>query len=220
MSTTATNGVPRDLATPRSNGILVSLLSGPTVLALVARLGARVAAWWGDPIRFGNTVIVARHANVMEVLHRDLDFLIAPVNEKRIVEVNGPFVLGMDRSAALVLERSALYQSLAEVDFAPMRRAVHDEAETRIASAGEEIDVVDAYARPIAAHTATALFGIHGSDERTFMDVARAIFGHVFLNLSGDEAVRQRALRAARLMEAWFRMRSAGDARRIISAMT
>ena len=35
-----------------------------------------------------------------------------------------------------------------------------------MAAADGEIDVVDAYARPIAAHTATALFGIRGSDER------------------------------------------------------
>jgi cytochrome P450 len=205
------------LATPPgSTGFLASVLSGPTVPALLARLGARVAAWWGDPIRFGTTVFVARHANVMEVLQRDLDFLIAPVNEKRIVEVNGPFVLGMDRSAALVRERRALYQSLAKVDLDPIRRAVQDEADKRVASAGEEIDVVDSYARPIAAHTATALFGIRGSDERMFMDMARAVFGHVFLNLSGDETVRQRALKAAVLMQAWFndeigRRRSSSD---------
>jgi cytochrome P450 len=211
------NGVSGTVATPPgSSGFLGSVLSGPTVPALLARLGARVAAWWGDPIRFGTTVIVARHTNVMEVLQRDLDFLIAPVNEKRIVEVNGPFILGMDRHTALVRERSALYQSLAKVDFDSIRRAVLDEADKRVASAGEEIDVVDSYARPIAAHTATALFGIRGSDERMFMDVARAIFGHVFLNVSGDEAVRQRALNAAVLMEGWFneeigRRRSSSD---------
>ena len=195
-------GISGDIATPpSSNGFLGS----PAVLALAARLGAKIAAWFGDPIRFGDTVIVARHANVMEVLHRDLDFLIAPVNEKRIVEVNGPFVLGMDRGATLVRERGALYEALAEVDFAAIRRAVEHEAQKRVATAGGEIDVVEAYARPIAAHTATALFGIRGPDERTFMDVARAIFGHVFLNLSDDEAIRQRALKAAVLMEAWFK---------------
>jgi hypothetical protein len=110
------------LATPLSSeGIFGSLLSGPAVPALVAQFGVRVAAWWVDPIRFGGTVIVARHANVVEVLKRDLDFFIAPVNGKRIVEVNGPFVLGMDRGATLALERGALYQSLMEVDFAPIR---------------------------------------------------------------------------------------------------
>ncbi len=140
----------------------------------------------------------------MEVLHRDLDFLIAPVNEKRIVEVNGPFILGMDRSATLVLERRALYEALAAVDLKAIRRTIEDEAAQRVAGAGSEIDVVDAYARPIAAHTATALFGIRGSDERTFMDVARAIFGHVFLNVTDEEDIRQRALRAAVLMKLWF----------------
>src|SRR4029079_19339784 len=138
----ASIGASEDIATPPgSNGLFASLLAGPALPALAARLGAKLAAWWCDPIRFGDIVIVARHANVMEVLHRDLDFLIAPVNEKRIVEVNGPFVLGMDRSAALVLERGALYQALGEVDFAPIRRAVEDEAQKRIATAGGEIDV-------------------------------------------------------------------------------
>jgi cytochrome P450 len=206
-----------DIATPpSSSGLFASLLSGPTVPALGARVGARIAAWLGDPIRFGETVIVARHANVLQVLHRDLDFLIAPINEQRIDEVNGPFVLGMDRGATLVRERGALYQALAKVDLAPIRRAVEDEAATRVKGAGREIDVVDAYARPIAAHTATALFGIKGPDEQTFMDAVRAIFGHVFLNLSGDEAIRQRGIRAGKLMAAWFsdeikRRRAAND---------
>jgi cytochrome P450 len=205
MSASAGTGVPGGIATPPgSKGFFGSILSGPTIPALAARLGARLAAWWADPIRFGDTVIVARHAHVMEVLHRDLDFLIAPVNETRIVEVNGPFVLGMDRGATLVAERRALYQAFAAVDFAPIRRSVEDEAAHRIARSRDEIDVVDAYARPIAAHTATALFGIRGPDEQTFMDVARAIFGHVFLNLSGDETVRQRAIKAGALMQAWF----------------
>ena len=111
----------QDIATPASsNGFLGSLLSGPTVPALGARIGAKIAVWLGDPIRFGETVIVARHANVLQVLHRDLDFLIAPINEQRIDEVNGPFVLGMDRSTKLVSERGALYQALAKVDLAPI----------------------------------------------------------------------------------------------------
>src|SRR4029079_5156315 len=139
----ASIGASEDIATPPgSNGLFASLLAGPALPALAARLGAKLAAWWCDPIRFGDIVIVARHTNVMEVLHRDLDFLIAPVNEKRIVEVNGPFILGMDPRAALVRERSALYQSLAKVDFDPIRRAILDEADKRVASAGAEIDVV------------------------------------------------------------------------------
>ncbi len=207
----------RDIATPAgSNGFFASLLAGPALPGLAARLGAKLAAAWRDPIRFGETVIVARHAHVLEVFHRDLDFLIAPINEQRIVEVNGPFVLGMDRSATLVRERGALYQALAKVDLAPIRQTMKEEAAARVAQSGGEIDVVEGFARPIAAHTATALFGIRGPDEQTFKDVARSVFGHVFLNLNGDEAIRQRAIRAGKLMQDWFsaeigRRRASGD---------
>lgn len=92
----------QDVATPPgSGGLFALLLQGSALPALAARLGAKLATW-RDPIRFGEFVIVARHANVLEVLHRDLDFLIAPVNEKRIVEVNGPFVLGMEDRKSVV----------------------------------------------------------------------------------------------------------------------
>ena len=96
------------------------------------------------------------------------------------------------------------------------RRSVADEAARRITDAGAEIDVVGDYARPIAAHTARALFGVGGPDEQIFMDVARAIFAHIFLNFSADKAVESRALRAADLMRDWLsaeiaRRRSSGD---------
>jgi hypothetical protein len=93
------------IATPRGSSALVSLLSNQWLQETAARVGARLAALWGSPLRFKRMVFVARHAQVMEVLLRDLDFVIAPVNADRIDEVNGPFVLGMDRSARLEAER-------------------------------------------------------------------------------------------------------------------
>ena len=208
---------PSDIATPAgSGGFLASLLSGQPIPAMAARVTAWIAALWGRPIRLGTKVIVARHAQVAEVLARDLDFRIAPINEARIDEVNGPFVLGMDRGVTLERERHALYQALAGVDLAPLREAVATQASTRVAAAGTEIDIVGSYARPIAANTARGLFGIAGSDEQTYMDVARAIFAHTFLNLSGDKTVEARAVRAAALMRNWFdgeiaRRRAAAD---------
>ncbi len=193
--------VNHNVATPPSSA---SALSEQRLPALAARLGAALAAAWGGPIRIGTKVIVARHGDVREVLARDLDFRIAPINDARIEAVNGPFVLGMDRGATLVRERGALYQALAKVDLAPLRATVAREAKARIAAAGDAIDVVNGYARPIAAHTARALFGITGGDEPTFMDVARAIFAHIFLNISGDKEVESRALRAAALMHHWI----------------
>lgn len=195
-----------DIATPRgAAGLLDVLLQSRRLLALSARLGAWLAAWWGKPFKLGPLVIAARHADVRELLSRDLDFRIAPINEARIEAVNGPFVLGMDRGATLALERRALYSALHQVDKTRLRDQVARAAVDAIARAGDgPLDVVGGYARPIAAATARALFGIAGTDERLFMDMARAIFAHTFLNITGDAVIEARALKAAALMRAWF----------------
>ncbi len=193
------------VAIPRAApGFLAKLLASQQVQATAARLGAWLAAIWDKPFRIGKKVLVVRHAHVVEAFVRDLDFLIAPINAKRIDEVNGPFVLGMDRDVTLASERRALYHALGHVDMAPLRRAVEDQAANAIKSAPAQIDVVSDYARPIAADTAKAIFGIGGSDKQTFEDVVRAVFNHTFLNLNNDKTVEDRAVRAAGLMRAWF----------------
>jgi len=149
-------------------------------------------------------VIVANHRQIREALARDLEFGIAPVNGKRIAEVDEAFVLGMDRGAVLVSEREALYRALAEVDLDKLKEAISEGIAKRLESISE-IDAVDGFARPIAAQTARLLFGVGPKDDRLFMEVARAIFAHTFLNLSNDEKVRQRAIRASQLMEEWLR---------------
>ncbi len=206
------------MATPRGpGGLLATILQGQFLPALLARLGAWLAESWGRPFTLGGRVIAARHADVAEVLARDLDFLIAPVNAARIDAVNGSFVLGMDRSATLAIERQALYSALRQVDMGKIRAQVAREADDAIAGAGTgSLDVVGDYARPIAASTAQALFGIKGSEDQLFKDVARAIFAHTFLNISGDKKIEDRALKAAVLMRAWFedeiaRRRSSGE---------
>ncbi len=157
-----------------------------------------------------------RHNHVTEALSRDLDFRIAPVNEARIDEVNGPFVLGMDRGATLVRERRALYDALSGVDMAKLRAAAISHANALINAAGDEIDAAGGYSRIVAAGTARKLFGIAGGDDVTFMDVARAIFAHVFLNTTGDKAVEARAVKASPLLHNWLqneiaRRRTTGD---------
>jgi cytochrome P450 len=190
------------LATPRSSS---SVLSSWWLQESAARLGARLAASSDAPWRIGTKVIVARHAHVVEAFTRDLEFIIAPVNETRIDEVNGgSFVLGMDRDAELAKERHALYDALDGVDLTTIRKSVAARAQTLTGQAGAELDIVDGYARTIAAETAVALFGVSGPDPRTFKDVARAVFAHTFLNLGNDATIKDRAIRAAKLMQAWF----------------
>jgi cytochrome P450 len=209
--------VSYDIATPPGpGGFVAGLLAEQPVPAAAARLGAWFGAAFGRPIRIGRNVVVARHKQVTEALSRDLDFRIAPINQDRMEEVNGPFILGMDRSATLVHERKALYRALAKVDIAALHIAAARQASDLIDAAGAEIDVVGGYARLVAAGTAQRLFGVTGSDSVTFMDAARAIFAHVFLNIGGDKAVEARAVRASLLMHDWLkneieRRRAGGD---------
>jgi len=197
----AVTAAASQLATPRSSS---SVFSSWWLQEGAARLGARVAAHWDAPIRIGTKVIVARHAHIVEALSRDLEFTIAPINATRIEEVNGPFVLGMDRDAVLAAERQALYRALGRVDLKPVRDAIAARARSSIAGANSTLDVVGEYARPVAADTAKSLFGVAGPDQRTFEEVARAIFAHTFLNLTNDATVKDRALRASVLMRNWF----------------
>jgi cytochrome P450 len=201
----------KDITTPSGGG---GLLLGPTLPRLAAWIGVRLL---GKPLRLGATVIAARHAHVAEVLGRDLDFQIGPVNAARIDEVNGPFILGMDRGDRLTTERRALYAALSEMDFTARTAEAGQRADALIAGpAGGAIDVVGGYARKVAGGTAARLFGVSGPDEATFLEVTRAIFAHTFLNLGGDKAIQARAVKAAVLMRAWLtseiaRRRGAGE---------
>ena len=196
---------PGDIATPPGiGGWLAGLLAEQRLPAALAGLGAKLNTLWSHPVRIGTKVIVARHAQVTEALARDLDFRIASINEARIDAVNGPFVLGMDRGATLASERQALYEALSAVDLDALRTAAAGRAQAAIAAAGPSIDVVDSYARRVAAATARDLFGVHDGDDATFMDAVRAIFAHVFLNLGGDKAIEARALNGAALMRQWL----------------
>jgi cytochrome P450 len=197
---------PNAVATPptRLSG-LAKLLNNPNALALAARAFAIFSSWWQRPLRIGDKVFVGRHCDAVDVLSRDLEFRIGPINAAKIDAVNGPFILGMDRCATLIEERAALYRALSKVDLAQLRRQIADETTRRISASGAQIDVVASYARPIASATAQAIFGITGSDETVFMDVARAIFAHVFLNLGNDKTVEERAKRAAPYLGGWLK---------------
>lgn len=192
-------------ATPTGGGGAIALLLRSRRLAWI---GARVLAWLGRrigrPLTLGGTVLVIRHADAAEVLDRDLDFHVQPVNGPRMDGIGYHFILGMDRSPELTAEREVLYAALARVDMGALVARARKEADERLAIAGTAIDAVEDFARLIAAGTASALFGIAPEDGARFRDAARAIFHHCFLNLSGDKAVEDRALLAAKALTGWF----------------
>lgn len=181
---------------------LSSRLLGPKL----QRLAARAAARYGHVLRVGRSVLVSRWADVEEVLGRDLEFRIAAINDARIEEVNGPFLLGLDRGSRMAAERPRLYAAVSAIDLDAVRTLVSGEAERLLdgAAAHGRLDVVNGYARLVAARTARRIFGIAGPTEMDMMRVARAVFHHTFLNLGGDAPVRQRALAASVELRQWF----------------
>ena len=203
MAASESAGLAAAVATPKGRGLFASLLNGRALPDFAARLGARIAAFEGKPLKFGSVVVAARHADAHAVLARDLDFLIAPVNAARIEAVNGAFVLGMDRGPVLERERRALYSALAAVDQTALEASARADIAALI-DGNSTIDAVGGFARIVAGKTAARLFGLAPADEPLFRDVARAIFNHTFLNLGGDTAIEARALRAAAAMKIWF----------------
>lgn len=192
-------GIATPLGKPSGLGALLTMRGLPD---WAARIGIRLL---GKPLRLGSTVIVARYEAVAEALSRDLDFRIQPINAPKFDQIGYHFILGMDRSAELIAERRALYVALARVDMEALQAAAaQDIAERLDAVETGELDIVEGYARPVAAATASRLFGIAPEDKAAFMDAARAIFGNSFLNVTGDQAMGDRALAAANLLSDWF----------------
>ena len=196
----------RSVAVPRGFGEpLAWFLSFDWLLLFGARLGALLGRLLGRPIRLGKTVLVARHADCVEMLGRDLDYLIGPVNGPSVHQINGPFVLSIDRGALLDTERRALYAAFKAVDLGALDAAASAHADALLDAAGEGlIDAVGGYARLVAGGTAHRLFGIAPPDEGLFLDVTRSIFHHCFVNPAVNRRIEARAVNAGRLMHSWF----------------
>lgn len=175
--------------------------------SLVAR-AARFVVCLRPYISFGKRVFVLSWRHVTEVLQRDGDFLIAPINAERINAASGPFILGMDRSPELFAQREAVYCALRAADMAPARAILQKES-ARLLSAARarhgRIDVVNGYSRLIAARTAASIFGLRGPTEQDLMRVLRAIFHEIFLNLNADSTVQGLGLAAGKELTAWIR---------------
>lgn len=141
----------------------------------------------------GKLVLLTRHADVCEVLARDEDFTVAEGNAAAMDRVNGPFILGMDRSPQYVRERSILEQCVHEGDAERIRTIVSTTAAELVdhARGRGRIDVVQGLARPAAIRLVANYFGVAGPDQATMMRWMRAIFHETFLNVGGDLDVRR-----------------------------
>ncbi|HSH61870.1 MAG TPA: cytochrome P450 [Acidimicrobiales bacterium] len=141
----------------------------------------------------GKLVVVTRHGDVCELLARDEDFTVAEGNAAIMDRVNGPFILGMDRSPQYLRERSILNRCIQEGDADRIRTFVAATAAELVDAcrARGRLDVVQDFARPAAIRLVASYFGIAGPDEATMMRWMRTIFHETFLNVGGDPEVRR-----------------------------
>jgi cytochrome P450 len=185
-------------------GAMAFALRNAWLMRGLARVGAWLGTRLGRPLPIKKTVIVLRHADVVDVLKRDTDFLIAPTNHERIDLVNGPFVLGMDRGPRWSAEHRGLYEALAKVDLGALSRQAAADADQILADSNGSFDAVQDYSWIICGRTTQRMFGIKDMDLGLFLQTSRAIFYHVFLNVSKDSKVTERALIAGELMKNWL----------------
>jgi cytochrome P450/glutathione S-transferase len=174
---------------------LFNLLVSPRVQRPLFTLLRRVA-----PILVvGKRAVVTRHADVLEVLTRDTDFTIAEVNEARINAIDGPFILGMDRSPQYDREEAALRLAVRRDDLERIRNFVaHSAAELAEAARPQgRIDVVGGFARVAAMRLVGSYFGIPAPDEPTMLRWMRDVFHDIFANPAADPLVHRDALRAS-----------------------
>gem|GEM_PF-1032905 len=186
---------------------------GPSLTLRLTRLPA--ALWLARTLvsRFpvisfrGNTLALSWEKAV-EVLNRDPDFIIEPVNKTRIEAVSGPFILGMDRAAPdLFNQREAIYGAQRDLDLSPVWQRVDADADALLSTAQAtqgRIDIVNGYARRIAARTAAQVFGVSGPTEADLMRVLRAVFHETFLNLGDDPKIREAGIAAGAELGTWI----------------
>ena len=193
------SGLADELKVPRSP---FGIAEGAPRL-LLGRLLPLLVRLFGGRLTLGEFVFLNRHKDITEVMRRDLDFLIAPVNAGRMAAVNGPFILGMDRSAIAAHEREALYRALAGVNLVALHDGVQADIAARLESVSS-IDAVEDYARPIATRTAIALFGLRNVPPEDVAAMTRAVFQYTFLDIPSQRAVVRRGLRGGDLLRQWL----------------
>lgn len=140
-------------------------------------------------VNVGRRTVVSRHADVVDVLERDVDFTVAQVNAERMGRWSGAFILGTDRGEVYDREVAALRRATPPGDLETVRSFVTARASALIDATrpagridGGRIDVVNGYARLVAAGVVGTYLGAPGPDRATTMRWMRALFDGVFLD--------------------------------------
>jgi len=180
----------------------VAGLDNTAVLRKVFGLLRRVAPVLVLP----KVVLLTRHDDMVELFDRDDDFTVAELSATVMDRVNGPFILGMDRSEQYDREDAILEQCVRPGDLDRIRDIVRRSAAELIEAARPHgrIDVVNGLARVTAVRVVGSFFGTPGPDEATMMRWMRTIFYETFLNVTRDPGVRRAGEESGREFHAYL----------------
>ena len=143
--------------------------------------------------------LVTRADDVREVLADDKHFGVPAYNE-RMTEISGPFILGLGNTDLYRHDHQALRAAIRTEDLPELAQRTLAAGRERIRRCAATLDVVRDLADPTIDAVMSAYFGTPGPGGDVQVRWARDIFDHVFLNVSGNQTTRQRALVAAEQM--------------------
>jgi len=159
-------------------------------------------------VPFARFAVVSRGSLVVEALTRDLDFTIEEINSAHMASQKGAFFLGWDRNNPQFDRERNFARDCVRMDDLLLVRGIMRE-ETDWVIAGNEwfgkLDVADTLCRPVYVRLIDRYFGVAGPNDRVMMAWIRILFHDLFLNLTGNKTVHERAVRAGVERAEWVR---------------
>ncbi len=159
-----------------------------SIFAILRRVRPLIATY-----RFG---VVTRADDVREVL-ADYSSFTVPFYERKMSEISGPFILGLDNTPLYRRDHAALRAAIRPADVPGLGADTLAAARERVRAAGAQIDIVGQLVDPAIERVIAEYFGTPGPDTATQVRWSRDIFQQIFLNVGDGAAAHQRALAAA-----------------------
>ena len=149
------------------------------------------------------TVIVTRHADVVEVLDREDDFETVYEPRMRVLTGGANFFLGMQDIPAYTRDLANMRLAVRREDLpgivAPLFAT---RAAAIVAASNGRLDVPADMTLRLPAEMLADYFGLPGPDEAVVIGWATDLFHYIFLDLTADPTVTERAGKTAALLRA------------------
>lgn len=166
----------------------------------------RIARNIAPVVNYKSIALVFRYEDVVEVIARDEDFTIGPINGKNIERHLGPFMLGMDAGPQLDREHALMKSIVLREDAERIRVQTRKVANEILDQAVEKgsLDLVAEFTRIVPLRVLGDYFGVPGNNEEEMLRWNRLVFWDIFLNLKDEPELRKKAMKASDELNAYL----------------